>query len=733
MGQLKVYKNKKIGEFYSIPLNLINKSSVLDSLYLALNFDKLHSKSVIDIRSSNHYKSTLASWDSKLQGVELSDLGEVAKALRVNVKVFNPLVIESHKLTTFTGGNTKRSAELLKCKTGVYKPMRIGGVAVPQPLLNNTPLNNKPRQFITKNKQLDRRPLRNITQNTHDKMQRQNAYVITDAFKFEAFDGSNVDMSEIINLIQNKSITPEMIMTYLLIGDAKCNKGIQLVLRNKESQEHLRTDLVNQNILLLSQLDSQSYALEYGSIVKINLELLKRQIYGIENQIQASKNVKYNSTRPLFYTLPEDTDAEVYSAGAFFSRKPKKPPRAAPPPNRTPNRAISERRPPGTTLHQPDITYLSKDEALHDTDYKGRRHVIKATINIDDYSVLHRVIKIAVDPTYDIEYKLEAENYTTFKNKFPQFYRENVLQFFGTGIPEPDGAIRLEDDNQNEILLQLPLDKIYSERRYLVTEWNPELVIVENFVKGHYSDYNRFAKLNPGKDYKTVTDYENPRDALFAAMVNVLITAKKANTTCQFTHGDMHWQNVFIDQDKNDKPILFDFDFSSFGPKVSEKVLNNFQNKYLLRQHYKPNFDTQYAWYMDCIRFIMYGAYRILKVEAVDSYSAEDEINDEDNVLEIEMKLLIETVFDMIPKGDDLFRRSWHRVMWNGSKLCGDDDPRSNAATSVLNQQAHSFVSPVKVIHKRKIGYHNDWVAILKSLVSICNDIPDHEKCNKIF
>ncbi len=178
---------------------------------------------------------------------------------------------------------------------------------------------------------------------------------------------------------------------------------------------------------------------------------------------------------------------------------------------------------------------------------------------------------------------------------------------------------------------------------------------------------------------------------------------------------------------------MFDFDFSSFGPKVSEKVLNNFQNKYLLRQHYKPNFDTQYAWYMDCIRFIMYGAYRILKVEAVDSYSAEDEINDEDNVLEIEMKLLIETVFDMIPKGDDLFRRSWHRVMWNGSKLCGDDDPRSNAATSVLNQQAHSFVSPVKVIHKRKIGYHNDWVAILKSLVSICNDIPDHEKCNKIF
>lgn len=84
MLEIKKYRNKSLGEFYSIPVSMIDADdTLLDSLYLALHFNKLHTKSLTTIRESKHYAATLNTWRPRLSGVELSDIGKVAEALKL--------------------------------------------------------------------------------------------------------------------------------------------------------------------------------------------------------------------------------------------------------------------------------------------------------------------------------------------------------------------------------------------------------------------------------------------------------------------------------------------------------------------------------------------------------------------------------------------------------------------------------------------------------------------------
>jgi len=127
MAEAKVYKNKNLGEFKSIPLKLIDESKAVDSLYLALNFKKLYTKPVADVRKSKHYASTLSAWEKKLEEVDMSDLNIVAQKLGYDVEIFNPL--SANARTLFSGGaRSKRTAQLLKVKASVYKPMIAGAV-----------------------------------------------------------------------------------------------------------------------------------------------------------------------------------------------------------------------------------------------------------------------------------------------------------------------------------------------------------------------------------------------------------------------------------------------------------------------------------------------------------------------------------------------------------------------------------------------------------------------------
>lgn len=129
INDFKLYKNKHIGKFLSIPAKSVG--SPLDSLYLSTNFHKLRAKPLAAIRESKHYSSTLASWEEKLKlnRVDTTDIAAVAKTLGFNVEVFNPLA-SSQQQTLFSGGgrSSKRVAQLLKVKKGTYKPMKAGAI-----------------------------------------------------------------------------------------------------------------------------------------------------------------------------------------------------------------------------------------------------------------------------------------------------------------------------------------------------------------------------------------------------------------------------------------------------------------------------------------------------------------------------------------------------------------------------------------------------------------------------
>ena len=127
---LKVYKNKNLGQFTSIPIKLIDDSSPLDSLYLSTHFHKLRSKPVTHVRKSKHYASTVKDWEKKLDSVDASDLETVAATLGIDVEVFNPLASSESQTSFSGGGRSKRSAQLLKVRKNVYKPMRREGGAV---------------------------------------------------------------------------------------------------------------------------------------------------------------------------------------------------------------------------------------------------------------------------------------------------------------------------------------------------------------------------------------------------------------------------------------------------------------------------------------------------------------------------------------------------------------------------------------------------------------------------
>ena len=134
MGDLKTYINKNLGQFTSIPIKLMDDSSQLDYLYLSSHFHKLRTRPVAAIRKSKHYAETLAAWHKNLKGVDVSDLAAVAKTLGLNVEVFNPLASSSEPRTLFSGGGrSKRKAQLLKVKKGVYKPMMKAGAIIDDP------------------------------------------------------------------------------------------------------------------------------------------------------------------------------------------------------------------------------------------------------------------------------------------------------------------------------------------------------------------------------------------------------------------------------------------------------------------------------------------------------------------------------------------------------------------------------------------------------------------------
>ena len=61
-------------------------------------------------------------------GVDTTDIAEVAKTLGHNVEVFDPFASSPPRTLFSGGGRSKRTAQLLKVKRGVFKPMKAGAI-----------------------------------------------------------------------------------------------------------------------------------------------------------------------------------------------------------------------------------------------------------------------------------------------------------------------------------------------------------------------------------------------------------------------------------------------------------------------------------------------------------------------------------------------------------------------------------------------------------------------------
>ena len=166
MGDIKLYTNKFLGNFDSIPIKLIDDSSQLDSLYLATYFHKMRTKPVAAIRKSKHYEATLTAWQKKLTDVDTSDLAAVAKTLGFNVEVFNPLASSEPQTSFSGGGRSKRLAQLLKVKKGVYKPMKGG--------INEDPVNRFNKVMREKN---DRGKIREVVFDDKIQVEKWNEFI----------------------------------------------------------------------------------------------------------------------------------------------------------------------------------------------------------------------------------------------------------------------------------------------------------------------------------------------------------------------------------------------------------------------------------------------------------------------------------------------------------------------------------------------------------------------------
>ena len=129
MDELKVYTNKNIGSFLSIPASKIAQSNNLeDSIYFSRHLNKLRHKSIEELRGTKHYKSKTQQYAKYLEGIDTTSLKDMSTKLKLNIKMYNPLAKTDPKYKE--GGSVRKSyktIELLKVSKNSFKPMLFLG------------------------------------------------------------------------------------------------------------------------------------------------------------------------------------------------------------------------------------------------------------------------------------------------------------------------------------------------------------------------------------------------------------------------------------------------------------------------------------------------------------------------------------------------------------------------------------------------------------------------------
>ena len=163
MDELKVYTNKNIGSFLSIPASKIAKTNNLeDSIYFSRHLNKLRNKSIDELRGTKHYKSKTQQYAKSLEGIDTTSLKDMSTKLKLNIKMYNPLAKTDTKYKE--GGSVRKSyktIELLQVSKNSFKPMLFLG-GTPNAAARSFIGFQQPRKYPGRQAALKTPPLRNI-------------------------------------------------------------------------------------------------------------------------------------------------------------------------------------------------------------------------------------------------------------------------------------------------------------------------------------------------------------------------------------------------------------------------------------------------------------------------------------------------------------------------------------------------------------------------------------------
>jgi hypothetical protein len=192
------------------------------------------------------------------------------------------------------------------------------------------------------------------------------------------------------------------------------------------------------------------------------------------------------------------------------------------------------------------VRYLSSDE---------RRNVLTYEYNeIGKTEQPSYVIKIAKNDHYSCAYKDESriyENLCNWDTDLCHVSDDDVITYYGSGEVEKDldGAIFI-NIQKNKIILNNVRDELIG-KHYLV---------LENTNKQDFMDFSEYIKNNNNINCIIVFD-------------KIIQTIKQKKKQYGFFHGDLHADNVKVDNKKNIK--LFDFDFSGIiNPEKSKSIIS---------------------------------------------------------------------------------------------------------------------------------------------------------------
>lgn len=542
---IKTYKNKYVGKYFSIPENDVLSGNLVDSVYFSKHFIKLQKKDISDIRNSKHYKNFMI----KHSKSSLEDLEVVMKS-RISI-------LQSNKKLVFDDNNKQNVLFLLKVKKHLYKPIKfldINGYNQVGAFLFNA-FKKQPviqeiqKPVLTKVKsgiKTNIKPIRNV----YDKK-----------FSFvQCFQLKNNIISEVSNLLQNSfeekdtKITAEMLLVSLLFEIPNMNVFNTGIIVDKNQNEPVQLansidkEFKNSNVLCCTEL-SQSQRFIHNSEIYYNKDLIQANLEELKLKVLNNINFYSKISQENIFILSKKI--QKYSGGNVTGWTPE---------NMDWEAADMES----------DSDIPVNDIYLDNTDIDSRRSILFLSIMNSANNSKNIVLKINTNKSYDEQYEAEGKVYEEFKKHGGEFYKNNIVPFYGSGevrliTDENDNntyvkCIFIDDDYEKTDII-LSLEQILPEQSETMLE-KSEKMLGRRYCITHTNNlYTTAINL------REQLGQEDNKDEIQAnVLLECLNTVLEARLKYDFYHGDFKNDNVMIEYtNANEYTVrLFDFDWSGF-------------------------------------------------------------------------------------------------------------------------------------------------------------------------